>query len=479
MDGAAMTLPVPSAAPRETWPDALTVGPSGGLSLDGVVLADLAAHRGTPLWVISRSTVEGNLDRLQRAFQARWAGCEIAYAIKAHNTLAVIRLLHARGAKVDASAEHEVRLALAAGVPASDVILNGNGKSDAALESAATLGVRQVNIDSLDELLRLDAIAGRLGRRVPVAIRVRLTYDELLRDDPSFESTLRVGEGKFGTDLRSGAAFAAVEAALGARHLDFVGLSHHVGFSGYMADYSPERELGHHRSAVGELCGFANEIRRRLGPSAAVKRLDLGGGFRTGGSVVLATPGAGADLSVAPLPGAEDYAEAVFGTLERELVADAPPLVQFETGGWQIANAVLLLARVSEVKDVAGRPPHRFVAIDASSMMFVSRGSMRVGFPIVLAERPTAEPVDIAVDVVGQTCVYDSVAEEIRLPAVARGDLLAVLHQGAYCETESTQFNGFPRPEVVLVDDGRVDVVKRRETFDDIRARDIMPSHLT
>ena len=133
---------------------------------------------------------------------------------------------------------------------------------------------------------------------------------------------------------------------------------------------------------------------------------------------------------------------------------------------------------MSEVKDVTTQPPHRFVVIDASSMMFVSRGSMRVGFPVVVVDRPLADPVQIAVDVVGQTCVYDSVAEEIRLPELARGDLLALLHQGAYCETESTQFSGFPRPEVVLADHGRATVIKRRETLADIRARDILPDDL-
>jgi diaminopimelate decarboxylase len=456
----------------------LRIDPNAGLVLDDVNLSSLAVDRGTPLWVVSRSTVEGNFDRLLAAFRARWPTCEIAYSIKAHNTLAVIRLLHARGAMIDASAEFEFQLALAAGVPPGDVILNGNGKGDVALESAARLGVRQVNVDSLGELLRLDEVAGRLGRRVPVAIRIQLTYDELLAEDPSFETTLRIGEGKFGNNVRSGQAMAAVEAALAAPNLDFVGLSHHVGFSGYMADYTSERELGHHRAAVRELARFANEARRLFGPAATVRRLDLGGGFRTGGSVVLSTPGAGQDFNVTPVPTAEDYAEAVFGTLEQELEAAAPPLVQFETGGWQIANAVLLLARVSEVKDVTTRPPHRFVVIDASTMMFVSRGSMRVGFPVVLVDRPLADPVDIAVDVVGQTCVYDSVAEEIRLPQLARGDLVALLHQGAYCETESTQFSGFPRPEVVLVDGGGATVIKRRETLADIRSRDVIPDGL-
>src|SRR5205823_804086 len=143
------------------------------------------------------------------------------------------------------------------------------------------------------------------------------------------------------------------------------------------------------------------------------------------------------------------------------------PLVQFESGGYQIANAVVMLATVGEVKDIPGASPRRYVVIDGSMMMFVSRGMMRVGHPVVAASKPCADlDYEWPVEVVGQTCVYDSVAEDIRLPPIERGDLLALLNQGAYCETESTQFNGFPRPEVVMLDRGRAVVVKRRETID-------------
>jgi diaminopimelate decarboxylase len=470
------------------WPDALRQGASGGLELDGVDLGRLAAERGTPLWAVSRSTVERNFDHLREAFRARAgsrANVEIAYSIKAHNTLAVMRLLHARGAKIDASAEYEVQMALAAGVPAGDIILNGNGKSDAALEAAVRLGVRQVNLDSLDETHRLQEIAARAGRRVPVLVRVQLTYADLLEHDPSFESTLRIGEGKFGNNVGTGQAMATIEAAVRAPNLEFLGLSHHVGFSGYMGEYTPDKELAHHRDANRELARFANEVSRTF--DVPIRRLDLGGGFRTGGEVLLSTPGAGADVAYHPVPTAQEYADAVFGTLEEELDptrgagGPEPPLVQFETGGWQIANAVVLLARVSEVKDV---PAHglaqdrRYVVIDGSMMMFVARGMMRVGFPVLVVDRPTDAPDPIPVEVVGQTCVYDSVAEDIHLPPVRRGDLVVLLHQGAYCETESTQFNGFPRPEVVVLDRGRATVVKRRETIDDVQGRDLLPEEL-
>jgi diaminopimelate decarboxylase len=467
---------VSGATPRALWPDALAVGASGRLELDGCDLEALARGHGTPLWAISRSTVEGNFDRLLAAFQGRYRNCEIAYSMKAHNTLAVVRLLHRRGAKIDASAEYEFQLALAAGVPPEEIILNGNGKSDLALETAARLEIRQVNVDSLDEVLRLEAAAAAIGTRVRCVVRLQLTYAELLAEDPSFESTLRIGEGKFGSNVATGQARATIEAVLASPHLELVGLHHHVGFSGYMGDYTPEREVMHHRACTRELCAFANRLRAELGVQVA--RLDLGGGFRMGGDVLLSTPGAAADIGAHPLPAAADYASAIFDTLESELEVDEPPLVQFETGGYQIADAVLMLVAVSEIKHVPHDPPLRYVVADGSMMMFVARGMMRVGHPVVAVVDPLREPLAVLTDVVGQTCVYDSVAEGIRLPELAQGDLLAFLQQGAYCETESTQFNGFPRPEVVLLHEGRSTTVKRRETIADVHARDIVPPEL-
>ena len=462
---------------QETWPPALQIGKSGNLELDGYDLDRLAAERGTPLWAISRSTVERNFRELQAAFTRRYPNCEIAYSIKAHNTAAVIRLLHNLGARIDASAEYEVQLALQAGVPAHEIILNGNGKSDQALATAVELGIRQVNIDSLDEIHRLDAIAADRGRTVPCLVRIQLGYERLLELDPSFESTLRIGEGKFGCNVGSGQAMEAVEAAISATNIEFLGVSHHVGFSGYMGHYSPEQEVMHHRECTREVCSFVNETRRRFG--VQTQRLDLGGGFRSGGKVLLSTPGAAGDLALHNLPDPSHYADAIFSTIEEDLDVDEMPLIQFETGGYQIANSVVMLTSVSEIKDVWTSPPRRYVVVDGSMMMFVSRGMMRVGHPVLPARSPDRAAVpNMPVEVVGQTCVYDSIAEDVVLPETERGDVLVLLNQGAYCETESTQFNAFPRPEVVLLDAGTATVVKRRETLDDLSAREVIPAAL-
>ena len=139
-------------------------------------------------------------------------------------------------------------------------------------------------------------------------------------------------------------------------------------------------------------------------------------------------------------------------------------------------DAVVLLAEVNEVKQTTrrGSSPQRYVYVDASAMQFVVRSMLKMAHPVLVVDRPAAEPGTPPADLVGQTCLTDTIAEQLPLPAVSAGDLLCLLHQGAYCDVTSTTVNSFPRPEVVLLSDGDVRVVKRRETLDEVHARDVL-----
>lgn len=454
------------------WPAALTLTESGGLALDGVDLTTLARERGTPVWAISRSTLEHNFDELLGALRARYANCEIAFSMKAHNTLAVVQLLHRRGAKLDCSAEHELAVVRELGIPPADIILNGCGKSARALAAAAECGVREVNVDSLDEAHRLAEAARDAGTVVDCTVRVQLGFERLLELDPSYLAAARAAD-KFGSDATSGEALEVVRAVVDSPNLAFRGLHHHVVFPGYLADYSTERALAHHAESAAELCRFANEVRAALG--VEVERLNLGGGIRASGSINVAPPGRPEASAWHELPSAAAFADAVFGAIEQSLEGGASPLVQFESGGHMVWDAVVLLAQVSEVKQTRrrGGDPTRYVYIDASAMQFVIRSMLKMAHPVLVADRPGAPGAAPPADLVGQTCLTDTIAEQLPLPDVAAGDLLCLLHQGAYCDTTSTQVNSFPRPEVVLVGHGDHQVVKRRETLDEVHARDL------
>lgn len=446
----------------------------GRLTAEGVPVAELADRFGTPLWVISRATIEANYARFLSAFRDRYPRTDVAYSMKANSTLAIIRILSRAGAKIDCSSEYEIALAERAGAAGGDIVVNGNGKSDGTLLAAVARGVHQVNADSIDEIGRLDAAAGEAGSTVDCAVRVQLGYERLLAEDPSFESTLRVGEGKFGNNIASGDAMRAVAAVANAGNLRFVGLHHHVGFSGYMGDYTPEREVMHHRLCTEEICDFAAAVKGELG--VGCERFDLGGGFRTGERIYLSSPGDGSDGAFHPLPAIGDYVDAIAGTIERRMDPADRPALLFETGGYQVANAAMFLTSVVETKEGHGPDRRAAITVDGSMQMFTSKGTMRVASEVVPAERPTAPAAPGIADVVGQTCVYDSLAEAIELPPLAPGDVLALLDHGAYCDTTGTQMNSFPRPAAVLLDDERPVLVRWRETLDEVAGRDLLPN---
>ena len=461
------------ASQRAGWPSALTLSNDQSLEFDGVDLVDLAKNYGTPLWALSRSTIESNFTEINDSFRKYYENVEIAYSVKANNTFAVIRLLQSLGALMDCSAEYEFDLALEAGVLASNCIINGNGKSDRALENVVRRRVRQVNVDSLSEAIRIRGIAENLKSRIKCTVRVQLGYKRLLHLDPSFGSMLTVGEGKFGCSIETGEALKAIETIVSSKYLDFIGLHHHVGFSGYMGEYEKEHELMHHRECAKELASFATEIHNHT--SATVHTLNIGGGYRAGKFVLLSTPGDGTDGALYEVPTADEYAKAVTDSLKIGLQIDPLPLLQLELGSYPTADAGIMLTKVTEVKDSI-KMAKRYVVADAGMWTFISRGLMRVGYPVLLAKNPFA-PINSEwpVDICGQVCVFDAVAEGIYLPDIETGNILVYLHQGGYTETQSTQFNSFPRPATVLLDQGKVIEIRRRETLTDITARNLLP----
>ena len=255
----------------------------------------------------------------------------------------------------------------------------------------------------------------------------------------------------------------------GASNLRFVGLHHHVGFSGVGEGYRPDLDVMHHAECTRELCEFALVVTERLG--VPIERLDLGGGFPSGRAVYLVTPGNVGDGALHPLPATAAYADAITSVVREHFAEDALPILQFETGRYQVANATLLLARVTDVKDGHSAPPRRFVTVDSSMQQFTSKGFTHTAFQVVPVTAPDADDNGLLADVVGQTCAYDSIAEDVVLPDLEVGDVLAFTNQSAYCDTTGTNLNAMPRPAVVLVEAGRAALAKRRETLMDIVGR--------
>jgi diaminopimelate decarboxylase len=465
----------PRAATAE-WPDAFEHDGDRYL-FDGCDLEVLANRFGTPVWVLALAVVEENYRACIDAWRTSYPRVECAFSLKANHLLVLIRRLTELGSSFDCTGETEMQIALAAGVAPSRLIVNGNGKSDRALELAALLGARQVNLDSMGEVARLERFAKRHGSVVDCAVRVQLDYERLLAIDPSFESMLKIWEGKFGAMVNGGEAGRVVEAVASSSYLRFVGLHHHVGFSAVTGEYDRALDVSHHREATRELCEFAVQL------GVPIERLDIGGGFPVGRAISVTAPGGAGDSALHDLPPLREYAEAVSSMVQEHFPEGHEPLLQLETGRYQVQDAALLLARVTDVKATHGSPPRRVVTVDSSMQQFTQFGFAQTQpRPVVLRPRDTqtqalvAQRVLEVTDVVGQTCVYDTFAEAVPLEGIVAGDLVIVPTHGAYTDVSGTNFNAMPRPATVVVQAGRAALAKRHETLMDVLSRHVGPA---
>jgi diaminopimelate decarboxylase len=405
---------------------------AGELVLHGRPAGELAERFGTPLVVYSEEEVRTRA----RALVDASGGALVVYGTKAFPNVALLRLLAQEGLGADVSTLGELAFARRAGIGGERLVVHGNNKSDEELAAAAAAGALVV-LDALDEPARA-AAAG--VRRVLVRVTPGVVAET--------HEAIRTGQhgSKFGLDPDD--ALEAVRRAREAR-LDVEGLHVHVG--------SQLLDARAHLAAVELLAAFAARCREELGWTPAT--VDVGGGF--GVRHVADEP--------EPLIGA--LVAAVVAAVHREWTAHGLPRPRLivEPGRALVGPAAFTLYRVGSVKRAGDR---RYVAIDGGMSDNPRPQLYGARYSAVLADRMD-EPADGRYTIVGKHCESgDVLVDEVELPAPRRGDLLAVPATGAYTLAMSSTYNGVPRPAAVLVSDEGPRVILRRETVDDLLARE-------
>jgi len=404
----------------------------GVLELDGLAASELAERFGTPLVVYSETA----LRERARLFLRAAPGALVAYGTKAFPNVAVMRLLAEEGLGADVSTLGELAYARRAGIDGERLVVHGNNKSDEELSAAAEAGAL-VALDAPDEPAR----AGAAGvRRV------------LVRVTPGVEAetheAIRTGHrgSKFGLDEDD--ALAAVRAALEAG-LEVEGLHVHVG--------SQLADARAHLLAVELLAEFAARCRSELGWEPAL--VDVGGGFGI------------RHVGTEAEPPVEELVHAIVGAVERAWVMRAlrAPRLIVEPGRSLVGPAAFTLYRVGAVKRAGDR---RYAAIDGGMSDNPRPQLYRARYAALLANRAD-DPPDGEFAIAGKHCESgDVLIERAELPEPRRGDLLAVPATGAYTLGMASNYNGVPRPAAVLVGSGETRLILRRETVDDLLARE-------
>ncbi len=416
---------------------------NGQLCVEDVPLQSLADQYGTPLYVYSKATITSHYTRLDAAL----SGLDhlICYAVKANSNLAVLATIARLGGGFDIVSGGELYRVIQAGGDPGKCTFAGVGKTREEIAYALEQGIYCLNAESEAELRHINQIAGELGRKAPVAVRVNPNVDAKTHA----KITTGKSENKFGVDFEN-IADVYTRIASDCPHLELRGLQMHIGSQ--LTSVEPFVE------AVRKVVPLVREIQARHG----IQFFSIGGGI---GINYRQSLDSGPESwwqeneTVHPLT-IQAYADAVVPLLQ--------PLglrILCEPGRFMVGNAGALLTRVLYEKRGAAKT---FKIVDAG-MNDLIRPTLYEGWhQIVPLQQPANGDTEI-VDVVGPICeTGDFLAQNRELPPVHEGDVLAVLSAGAYGFTMASNYNTRPMPAEILVDGAKATVVRERQTLADV-----------
>ena len=429
------TTETPIVEGSPVYPLGSRVNEHSHLEVGGCDVVEVAAEFGTPVYIYAEDDIRARARAYLDAFRARTDDFEVLYASKAAPITAIYRLCAEQGLSVDVASGGELHMALGAGLDPARIYLHGNNKTEAELRYAIDAGVGHLIVDSFVEIARLDALLDR-----PQDVLIRVTPGIL----PSTHSYVQTGglDSKFGFGLEDGLAARAIDEVRASSHLQLVGLHAHIG--------SQIFELEPYAAAIEALAALVDgEWECRI--------LNVGGGLGI------------AYTSADRPPPIESYVEVKVQGVQR--VFDPVPRILIEPGRSLVGNAAVTAYEVGTVKEIPG--VRTYLSVDGGMsdnlrpMLYGSR------YEAIIANRADSVPNTLAT-VAGMHCESGDILITDTMVADPRaGDILVTPATGAYGYAMASNYNGVPRPPVVFCRDGDARPVVRRETYEDLTARDI------
>jgi len=409
------------------------------LFCEGVSLERIAAEVGTPAYVYSHATLTRHFGVFDDALGK--APHIICYSVKANSNLAVLRTLVALGAGVDTVSRGEIYRALKVGADPKKIVFSGVGKREDEIAYGLEVGILAFNVESHAELQAIERVAGKLGKRAPISLRVNPDVDA--QTHPYISTGLK--KNKFGIPVTQ--ARAEYAAAMKMKHLEVVGLDCHIG--------SQLTKTGPFKDAIARLGELTRALKQ---DGVTIRYLDIGGGL-------------GIPYNQEDPPSHAEYGQAIrealsaFAGLELTLIC--------EPGRVIVGNAGVLLTRTLYLKQGEIK---NFVIVDAAMNDLIRPAFYDSYHAIWPVHRRAGEPY--VADVVGPICeTGDFLAKDRSLSQAPReGDLLALMSAGAYGFTMSSNYNTRPRVAEVMVKGDAYAVVRKREELDDLLRGESVPS---
>ena len=428
------------------FPLTVEVNDQGHLKIGGCDTVELTAEFGTPLYVFDELSLRSSCAEFKQEFGQRYADTTVIYACKAFINQALALIFRQEELGLDVVSAGELSIAQSTGFPLDKVYFHGNNKSAEEIRLALEWRIGRIVVDNFHELTLLGEIAGEHG----------YTPDILLRLSPGVEPHTHryIATGavdtKFGFPLINGEE--AIAQAMSAPNLNLIGLHFHIGSLIY--DVEP------YQQAIEIILGFAAEMKQKHG--FELRELNVGGGFAIQYAVDF------------PAPPISAYAEAIVSKVIdkcQELDLVLPQLI-IEPGRAIVGRAGVALYRAGAVKDIPG--VRCYISVDGGMADNIRHALYGAKHEAVVANKVSEREAG-RVTIAGKFCESgDILIENIALPQILAGDIIAIADCGAYCLPLASNYNASLKPAIVLVKEGKARLIRRRETFDDLTRCDLI-----
>lgn len=400
---------------------------NGTLHAEGVSLAEIAKQFGTPCYVYSRNEIESRWT----AFDSALADNShlVCYAVKANSNIAVLNLLARLGSGFDIVSAGELQRVIKAGGDPANVVFSGVGKKVEEMQYALEQGIKCFNVESANELARLNDVAARLNVAAPVSLRVNPDVDA--ETHPYISTGLK--DNKFGIAFESAKQVYTQAAAM--ENINVVGIDCHIG--------SQITTLSPFKDALLRVLVLIDELKEA---GIELKHLDIGGGL-------------GITYNDETPPSPSDYVDVITETMQGYDLE-----IIMEPGRSIVGNAGVL---VTEVQYLNETPYHNFAIVDAA-MNDLIRPALYSGWHDIKRVEEASNAEEVNYDVVGPVCETGDFLGKDRTLRLEHGDLLAVCSAGAYGFTMASNYNSRPRVAELMVDGEEVHEIRKRESIEDL-----------
>lgn len=426
---------------------AADINSSGHLQVGGVDILTLAAKYGTPLLVYDIAKIRDQIHRFRNVFEQEHVAYEVSYASKAFASVAIYQVMKQEQAHIDVVSGGELATAIKADFPMAKVSFHGNNKSESELKMALEHGVGTIVVDNFHEIDLLESLLANTSKKVDVQLRIT---PGIAAHTNSYIATGQV-DSKFGFDVESGQADKALRQLMANPQITVTGIHAHIG--------SQIFDVQGFEGVARKLVQIAADWQKRFGFHAQV--LNVGGGFGIKYSAE--------DHPIHP----EDFVRAIVDVVKKEVqnYGINMPAIWIEPGRSIVGPAGYTIYTIGSRKNIPGLLP--YVSVDGGMGDNIRPALYDAKYEAVLARDPRAQNVE-DVRIAGKYCESgDILSDRQPLPATKPGDVIVMLDTGAYDYAMASNYNRNPRPAVVFAENGRDQLVIKRESYDDLTHLDL------